>query len=227
MDEFGWDIGVAGDSARREAERLRRRAEQARASRSRLASLFLGPPAEAKRLATRQRRWAVGARGEQMLSESLLRRCPDALLLHDRAMPGSRANIDHIAVAGSGVYVIDAKRYRGEIEVREPLFGKAKLMIAGRDRTRLVEGLRRQVGAVEAALADVAPGAPVHGCFCFLPPEGLLADSGLPIVRTLRINEYPLYYPRRLAKRLNCAGPLAHELAVTIHAELARSLKRA
>ncbi len=56
-------------------------------------------------------------------------------------MPGSRANIDHLAVAPSGVYVIDAKRYKGKIEVRRPLFGKSKLLIASRDKTKLLDGL--------------------------------------------------------------------------------------
>ena len=79
---------------------------------------------------------ATGARGEEMLADSLVRRCPDVLLLHDRQLPGSRANIDHIAIAASGVYVIDAKRYKGKIEVQTPLFGTPKLKIAGRDRTK-------------------------------------------------------------------------------------------
>ena len=35
------------------------------------------------------------------------------LLLHDRRLPGSRANIDHIAVTSAGIWVIDSKRYTG------------------------------------------------------------------------------------------------------------------
>jgi Nuclease-related domain len=186
---------VAGLSARREAARTRERLALERKSRSRLLTALVGPSAQAKRLAARERRWATGAGGEEMLAKTLTQRCPDALFLHDRRMPGSRANIDHIAVAATGVYVIDAKRYRGKIEVRKPIFGKAKLTIGGRDRTKLVEGLAKQVAAVEAVLTDVEPVTPVHGCFCFLAPEGLLADSGLPVIRTLTIGGYRLYYP--------------------------------
>jgi hypothetical protein len=145
-------------------------------------------------------------------------------MLHDRRMPGSRANIDHIAVAPSGVYVIDTKRYRGKIRVRSPLFGSPRLEIGGRDRTKLLDGLARQVAAVNTALSDLAPEAPVHGCLCFVRPEGILADTEMPIIRTLKIDGYTLYYPRRLAKRLRGSGPLTPEDVSRIHAGLARRL---
>jgi hypothetical protein len=135
------NAGVAGQSASREADRRRERLRQARTSRSRLANALLGPSAQQKRLAAEEKHWATGARGEEMLAEALAAKCPEADLLHDRRIPKSRANIDHIAVTRTGVYVIDAKRYRGKVEVRSPLFGKPKLVIAGRDRTKLVAGL--------------------------------------------------------------------------------------
>src|ERR1700755_2722226 len=126
-------------------------------------------------------------------------------------MPKSRANIDHIAVAPSGVFVIDAKRYKGKIEVRKPWFGDAKLVIAGRDKTKLLEGLKRQVEAVKARLAIIEQDVPVAGCFCFINPEGQAGGSGIPLLRTLEIDGFPLFYPRRLSKRLNQPGPLDGE----------------
>jgi len=39
-------------------------------------------------------------------------------ILHDRRIPGSRANIDHIVVAPSGVWIIDAKRYSDQLVQR-------------------------------------------------------------------------------------------------------------
>lgn len=83
----------------------------------------------------RERAWRDGAMGEEAVASHLAKTCPDVVVLHDRRMPRSRANIDHIAIAPSGVFVIDAKRYRGKIEVRKPLFGDAKLVIRGRDKT--------------------------------------------------------------------------------------------
>lgn len=171
-----------------------------------------------------EKHWATGAQGEAILAEFLAKRCPDVLLLHDRRMPHSRANIDHIAVGASGVYVIDTKRYRGKIEVRQPLFGAPKLRIAGRDQTKLLDGLGKQAAVVQAALKEAAPHVAVHGCLCFVAPEGFMADSGLPVLRTLKIKGYPLYYPRRLARRLNRSGPLTPEQARQIHAALAEKL---
>ncbi|HEX3519571.1 MAG TPA: nuclease-related domain-containing protein [Solirubrobacteraceae bacterium] len=227
MNEQGPHPGIPGHSARRESERSRERRQLRTPPRSRLLALLLGPSAEEKRLLAREKRWATGARGEELVADSLARRCPEVLLLHDRRMPRSRANIDHIAVAASGVYVIDAKRYRGKVEVRRPLFGAPKLKIAGRAKTKLIDGLARQVLAVEAILADLAPEVPVRGCLCFVAPEGFLVDSGLPLLRTLKINGYPLYHPRRLAKKLNRSGQLTRGQASEIHAALVERLRPA
>jgi hypothetical protein len=142
-------------------------------------------------------------------------------------MPTGRANIDHIAIAATGVYVIDTKRYRGRIEVARPLFGAPKLRIAGRDRTKLVDGLSRQVAVVEHALRPFAADVPIHGCLCFVMPPGMLSDIGLPLLRTLEINGHRLYSPRRLARRLKRPGPVTQERALAIMAELARRLPAA
>ena len=223
-EPYDSDLNRAGRSAHREADRRKERLQQERASRSFLANALLGPSDVQKRLAAEQKHWATGARGEEILAEVLATRCPAASLLHDRRIPGSRANIDHIAVTGTGVYVIDAKRYRGKIEVRSPIFGKPKLVIAGRDRTKLLTGLEKQVNVVTEVLAEVAPDIPVQGCLCFVAPEGLLADVGLPIMRTLKINGFPLYYLRRLAKQLNRPGAVTRDEAATICLALAQRL---
>jgi Nuclease-related domain len=200
------DLGTAGASARREHER--RRAKREAATRERhphignLLLRFQSSPAS-------EVAWDTGAAGEEALGAHLAKRCPDVIVLHDRRIPRSRANIDHLAVAPSGVYVIDAKRYKGKIEVRKPFFGEPRLFVAGRDKTKLVEGLARQREAVRAALAEGPP--PVHACFCFLNPAKQAGGSGLPTLRTLQIDDFPLFYPRRLAKRLNAPGTLSDE----------------
>jgi hypothetical protein len=221
------DQGVPGRSAQREYERRRDRRQLERRSRPRLLTALVGLSASEKRRLAGDRQWAIGALGEELLPESLATRCPSVVMLHDRRMPTGRGNIDHIAVAATGVYVIDTKRYRGRIEVAKPLFGAPKLRIAGRDRTKLVEGLSKQVAVVQDATRPFAPDVPVHGCLCFVTPAGLLADIGLPLLRTLKINGHPLYYPRRLARRLNRPGPLTQERAIAVRAELARRLPAA
>jgi Nuclease-related domain len=62
------------------------------------------------------------------------------VLLRDGGIPHGPANIDRIAVAPSGVWVIDSKHYSGKVAVCRPLFGQANLTIAGRDQTKLIDG---------------------------------------------------------------------------------------
>jgi hypothetical protein len=129
-------------------------------------------------------------------------------------MPRSRANVDHIAIAPTGVWVIDAKNHKGKVEVRAPLFGKAKLCINGSDRSKLVDGLAKQVAAVEGVVAE---GVPVHGTLCFVRAD-------LPLLRTLKFRGYPLLYRKRLAKKLNARGSLGPERIRQIAARLADQL---
>jgi hypothetical protein len=58
-------------------------------------------------------RWRRGAAGE-MATAGLLERLPRRFVVfHDRAIPGSRANIDHLVVGPTGVWVIDTKTRSG------------------------------------------------------------------------------------------------------------------
>lgn len=212
------DLGTPGGSARREHERHRARREaETRARHPRLGNLLLRvqttPVGEAN--------WDTGAAGEEALAAHLAKTCPDVIVLHDRRMPRSRANIDHIAIAPSGVFVIDAKRYTGKIEIRNPLLGSQRLFIKGRNRTKLVEGLARQREAVRAALAETVPEMPIQACFCFLNPAKQFGGSGLPLLRTLSIDGFPLLYPRKLSKRLNGPGELSPESRSEVSALLA------
>jgi nuclease-like protein len=39
------------------------------------------------------------------------------VVLHDLALPGSRANLDHLVIGPGGVFVIDSKQYRGRLQL--------------------------------------------------------------------------------------------------------------
>jgi hypothetical protein len=39
-------------------------------------------------------------------------------VLHDRAVPGSRANLDHVVIGPTGVWVVDSKAYRAPLRIR-------------------------------------------------------------------------------------------------------------
>ena len=59
------------------------------------------------------RAWRLGAVGERRTARLLdpLERQGWAVL-HDLALPGSRANLDHLVIGHGGVFVIDSKQYR-------------------------------------------------------------------------------------------------------------------
>lgn len=212
-DQSDLDLGIAGASGKREYERRRAKREaKTRERHPRIGGLLL----KLQEAPKHEEAWARGAAGEEELAASLARRCPAAIVLHDRRMPGSRANIDHLAVVPSGVYVIDAKRYKGKIEVRKPFFGDPKLVIGGRNKTKLIAGLERQAEAVRAALAPLVPRVRVSKCLCFV------GDPEMPVVRRLEIDGVPLFYPRRLAKQLRQPGELGAEEIGRIVAALAQ-----
>ena len=196
------DFGTAGASAHREHERRRaNRERRVREKHPRIGEALLALSDDP----THKTVWARGARGEEHVAKFLAKYLnEDVLVLHDRRIPGTRANIDHIAVAPSGVWVIDSKRYKGTVAISKPLFGKAKLTINGRDKTKLVDGLAMQVALVEAVMPELAPGVAVRGALCFV-------DADLPMLGKLSFNGYSLLYPKALAKRINQSGPVGAE----------------
>jgi len=96
---------------------------------------------------------------------------PNSLALHDRRIPHTRGNIDHILVAPAGVFVVDAKLYRGLIKVRDVggLFKSDKrLFVGSRDCSHLATNMGWQVEAVvhgiaTAGLEPLPPVIPVLG----------------------------------------------------------------
>lgn len=214
--------GRVGASAAAKAAEIRAERDALGAGRSSLARAIraiYGPSAGERRLLAEARNWQNGADGERMLAATLERRCTEAVFLHDLAIPGGRANIDHVAFAPTGVHVIDAKRHRGKIRV-ERVGSQTRLVIAGRNRTSLVTALERQVSLIDAAIKEIAPGVPVHGCLCFVPPQGWLTEAELPMFRTLEVNAVPLYSTRRLVRRLCEAGPVTPALSRELRRKL-------
>jgi hypothetical protein len=195
------DRGTAGASAGREHERRRTKREtRVRSAHPHIGGLLLWLTDEPRH----QRAFKTGQLGEVAVGESLEKRTAEgaAVILHDRRMPLGRGNIDHIAVAPTGVYVIDAKAHSGTVRIEKPLFRAAKLQIAGRDHTKLMDGLDRQVATVRDALdhsgyADVR----VQGVLCFTNAE-------LPVLRTLTMRGHLMLCRKALARRLNAGGDL-------------------
>jgi hypothetical protein len=62
------------------------------------------------------RAWQRGAHGERRTARLLDRLTRDGyVVLHDLAVPGSPANLDHLVIGPSGVFVIDSKQWTGSI----------------------------------------------------------------------------------------------------------------
>lgn len=120
--------------------------------------------------------WAKGAEGERKLAHRLNDDLGDvAIVLHDRKVPNTRGNIDYLVVAPNGIWIIDAKNYKGKVEQRDVggfFSSKRQLFVGGRNQTKLIEGLGWQVEAVRAVLTPLGFGeAPVHNALCFIASD--------------------------------------------------------
>ncbi|WP_436793842.1 nuclease-related domain-containing protein [Actinospongicola halichondriae] len=233
------DSGAAGASARREhhkraeRERARKQAkidedrewrERVKAKRpvlGRVAAAFTEKPQMTPE-STSTKVWATGADGEKRVAEVLGQ--ANVVALHDRGIPGSRANIDHIAVGPSGVFVIDAKKYTGKVERRDVgSFFKVdeRLYVRGRDRTKLVEGVKRQCSVVRDALGDTGSDITVHGVLCFVGAEW---PGGILRTKPITIGHVRCTWPRGLTKLVSIDGPHDHAWMSEIGRRLAEAL---
>lgn len=197
--------GTAGGSAQAEYERRKARREQkVRDAHPILGGLILALSEEPQHVTA----WREGAVGERAVARRLDQLADRGVeVLHDRRIPGRKANIDHIAVSSSGVYVIDAKNYTGTVRVDweggvlAPR--RYKLMVGRRDVTKLVAGVQRQVQLVRDALVgnprlpdDVA----VTGVLAFF-------DADWPLFPPDRIDDVRLEGPKSTSKLILGEGP--------------------
>ncbi|TQM57857.1 nuclease-related domain-containing protein [Humibacillus xanthopallidus] len=214
------ESGTAGASARREFERRKtKREERIRTKHPKLGCLILALADERQSTTA----WDTGAAGEERLGKGLDRLASDTLrLLHDRRIPRTRANIDHLAVTPGGVYVIDAKKYRGRphLKIEGGIFRPRieRLLVGSRDCTKLVDGVLKQVDVVRGLLdIDVQ----VHGVLCFIDAEWPLIGG------TFTTRGVQALWPNKLHPQLQAEGPYTRETIAEIHRKLAHALPSA
>ncbi|XPP26826.1 MAG: nuclease-related domain-containing protein [Leucobacter sp.] len=147
--------------------------------------------------------WAQGAAGEVAVGRYLDGLVgPDSAVLHDRRIPGSRANIDHLVVTPAGVWVVDTKRYlnkRPERYSEGGLFGfgaTVGLKVGGRKRDGLIDGMLRQIEHVRATVGEAVP---VRGVLCFIDADWPLIGGDFS-VRGVRV-----LWPKRLKRDFEAA----------------------
>jgi len=129
--------------------------------------------------------WRRGAAGERRTARLLGQLEQQGwVVLHDLAVPGSRANLDHLVIGPGGVFVIDSKHYRGRLHLdpsgrlwhgRYPLAPTLRAVSFEADRAARV---LPDPGVV------VVPIVAVHGARV---PWGKLVIHGVPVVPARRL----------------------------------------
>ncbi len=201
--ELTIDRGQAGVAAARERKRRHERREtRTRKRYGKLGGLVLAVTEDPHSTSA----WAYGARGERALGAFLdPLRDEGIAVLHDRRIPGSRANIDHVVVSAAGVFVIDAKNYQRRVEYRDRggwFSVDERLYVGGRDKTSLVKGMAKQATAVRTALGGLTADVPVTQVICFVAAEWSL------LARPFRFGDVHVARPGALVKLIHADGML-------------------
>jgi hypothetical protein len=153
--------------------------------------------------------WEKGSEGERRLARWLAKEVGDAVIaLHDRLIPGTRGNIDHLFVAPTGVWVVDSKALKGKVVQRQvgpPWRRTNEVVVGGRNRTNLAKKVEHQLDAVIAAVRSDASltEVPIFGVLCFVDSEWGLADFPFSVGKAW------VTYPGALRKALRKKGSLS------------------
>ncbi len=212
------DHGIGGSSARKEYERRsarhnKRIEEKWGTGRVGKVAKFFAP--EPQSIAA----WAKGADGEGKIAKRLDRDLGSiATMLHDRKVPNTRGNIDHLVVAPTGIWIIDAKNYSGKVECRDVgnwRSDEQRLYVGGRNQTTLVRSMEWQADAVQASIDAIGLGAvPMHRYVCFTDAEwGFFA-------KPFRIGGVWVGWPKALVESVQGPAILDDGLVTTLAHQL-------
>jgi hypothetical protein len=158
--------------------------------------------------------WRRGAAGERRTARLLdpLERHGWAIL-HDLAVPGSQANIDHLVIGPGGVFVIDSKQYRGRLQLDRP----GRLWHGRHPLARALGAASFEADQAALVLTDpdvvVVPVMAVHGAQV---PWGKVVADGVPVVAARRLPSMLRELPAVLGPE-RVAG-LADQARVRFHA---------
>ena len=129
--------------------------------------------------------WRRGAAGERRTARLLaaLERQGWAVL-HDLALPGSPANLDHLVIGPGGVFVIDSKQYRGRLQLDR----SGRLWHGRYPLAPALWAVSFEADQAAQVLTDpdvvVVPIVAVHGAQV---PWGKVVTQGVPVLSARRL----------------------------------------
>lgn len=132
---------------------------------------------KADRLLRHAELYERGAEGERIVGKLLATLPPEWTVLHDVRWPGrQRANIDHIVIGPTGVFIIDSKNWSGATALRGGV-----LRQNGYDRTKAVTAVIEATNAVRSVVPSLAPQAFVP-VLCFVGNTPISGSIGEVVV---------------------------------------------
>jgi Nuclease-related domain len=160
--------------------------------------------------------WQRGAAGERRTARLL-----DPLerhgwtVLHDLAIPGSQANLDHLVIGPGGVFVIDSKQYRGRLQL-DPT---GRLWHGRYPLAPTLRAVDFEADQAARVLPDpgvaVVPIVAIHGAQV---PWGKVVTDGVPVVAARRLPSMlralpPVLGPEQVARLADQARIRFHPAA--------------
>jgi hypothetical protein len=166
---------TAGGSAERRADDLLEKAAR--------------PRAAAEQAERDAHRWQQGRAGEERVAQVLDGLAPHGVrAVHDRSAPDSDANLDHVVVAPTGIFVIDAKNWAGTLAVRD-----GHLWQSGRRRDEIIDSAIAQHAAISRLVESLGPPhpLPVRAVVCFAGSAQLGRRERLAHVELIDLRHLP------------------------------------
>jgi Nuclease-related domain len=131
------------------------------------------------------RAWQRGAAGERHVAQLLEPLVQQGWgVNHDLRVPGSEVNIDHVVVGPPGVFVIDAKHYRGRLRLSgDGLLWHGRYLLAPALSTVRWEAdkLQARIGAADIAVV------PIVAVWGAAVPWGQVTATGVTVVAARRL----------------------------------------
>ena len=143
------------------------------------------------------RAWRSGALGEERTAKALSElEAEGFVVLHDRRKAGSSANIDHVVVGPTGVFIVETKSYSGPLSIQGD-----DVYVGGRRRTDIVHQAKTEAEVVRTILEIAGEKLPVTPILCVhraeLPllraeVQGIRVVNDRGLIRLLRRTNQPL-----------------------------------